>query len=219
MPEKNEKVSTRTTNKEHFKFWNQPPAIPIPEYPEFASHLIYPNEKRRHLTTNEELMKKNYKINPTQTTAVNLFENQFKINHGKMNLNTVYTNDYRKLNLKEFLKERGPIVTKSAVEIKGMKEYVKLPMETITQSMDDFKYDPSAFRSSVNSTNNSQVVDLFKSRLNANLKPLPTSYKTNYSVSHDDKTKESILENETNSIKCNFGESHLTHNRNIVKSF
>ena len=91
MPEKEAKLSSRTTNKDHFKNWNSEPAKVIPEYPEFAGYLMYPNEKRKFLTTNEELFFKNYGKHKAHSTAMNIFENTFKISQGKMNLDTVYT--------------------------------------------------------------------------------------------------------------------------------
>ena len=58
---------------------------------------MYPNESRSHMTTNKELFFKNFGKNfKAQSTAMNIFENQFKINQNRsMDLNTVYHNDFK----------------------------------------------------------------------------------------------------------------------------
>ena len=37
MPDKNIKLTSHTTNKDHFKLWDTNPSKIIPEYPEFTS--------------------------------------------------------------------------------------------------------------------------------------------------------------------------------------
>ena len=230
MPEKEAKLSSRTTNKDHFKNWNSEPAKVIPEYPEFAGYLMYPNDKRKFLTTNEELFYKNYGKFKANSTAMNIFENTFKISQGKMNLDTVYNNDYHKLDIKKLLRERGPIVTKEMVERKGQKIVNKIPMDTTTMSMVDYKYDPETFHSVTKVVKQPYSYDLFRSKLNrADLNPLDSetphivvdddnNFESNYQISFRDKTSQSAIENSRSKPVQSivFGESHLTHAKNIV---
>ena len=187
---------------------------------------MYPTNKRQHLTTNEEMFFKNYGKFAAQSSAFNIFENTFKIHKGKMDLRTVQKMDYPRINVRQVLKDRGPIVTKEMVEKRGQRILNKLPMDLNSSNRIDFAFDPVTFReaSKKNETN-----DLFKSKLNdgmnppeADYVPLSHNFDTNYSLSFRDKTNEAIEENKrTNSseITQNFGQSHLSHNRNIVSEF
>jgi hypothetical protein len=188
---------------------------------------MYPTSKRQHLTTNEEMFYKNYGKFAAQTSSLNIFENTFKIHKGKMDYTTVQKTDYPKLNLRQVLKDRGPIVTKEMVE-KRSKTIKRIPMDLTSQNMVDFTFDPSKFReaSKKNETN-----DLFKSKLNdgmnppeADYVPLTHNFDTNYNLSFRDKTNESREENRralSSDITQQpiFGDSHLKHNRNIVSLF
>lgn len=104
-----------------------------------------------------------------QSTAVNQFEQTFKLNQGKMNLNTVYHNDFKKQASNGY-KERP--VKREHMEARHQKVITeKLPMESLTQHKFDFKsYDPQIF-SSVSLNNFGTHCDLFKSRLNKSLNP------------------------------------------------
>jgi hypothetical protein len=224
LPEKEVKLSSNTTNKDHFKTWKSAPAQSIAEYPEFAGNLMYPNEKRQYLTTNEELYYKNYGKHKAKSSSLNIFENQFRINQGRnMDLSTVYTKDFHKLNAKPV-----PHVTKESYERKTSKVIQKIPMDTVTSSMIDYKYDPVSFRSTRSQQQNhlQPVNDLFKSKLAKGLKPLDEmemAYETQYNLSYRDKTYESNVENSkqtspTHSMNHNIvsDQHNLTHNRNIV---
>lgn len=83
-----------------------------------------------------------------------------------MNLNTVYTNDF-----KEGSNERVQHINREKAEFSHRKMLnQKLPMESLTQHKIDFKsYDPEVFTS--NSINQFAHIDLFKSKLNKSLNP------------------------------------------------
>jgi len=186
---------------------------------------MYPTNKRHHLTTNEEMFYKNYGKFAAQTSAMNIFENTFSIHKGKMDYTTVQKTDYPKLNVRQVLKDRGPIVTKEMVEKRGQRILKRIPMDLTSQNMVDFAYDQNKFReaSKKNETN-----DLFKSKLNDGMNPpeadyVPTThnYDTSANLSFREKINEPKEENRrSQSIDITqqpiFGDSHLKHNRNIV---
>lgn len=148
----------------------------------YQGRLIYPENKRRFRTTNEEMYLKNYGSHyMAQSTAVNQFEQTFKINQGKMNLNTVYHNDFKKA-INSY-KERP--VKREHVEARHQKVITeKLPMESVTQHKFDFKsYDPQTF-SSVSLNNFGAHCDLFKSRLNKSLNPRDEEHMTSSSTNN-----------------------------------
>lgn len=212
LTDKDVKLSTHTTNRDHFKSWNSSASQPSSEYPEFTSKLIYPNEKRRFQTTNDEMFYKNYGLFGAKSSAINVFENTFKINQGKMNLNTVYANDYKEANMKEILSDRGPLMTREMVERKNMKHSTgRIPMLTRTSKMDDFKYDPDTFRSVAKSNrdSSSHSMDLFKSKLNKNLNPFADDFAPAESSTNTDGQSE-------HSYRANTEPHNLTHNKNIV---
>ncbi|CAF0747227.1 unnamed protein product, partial [Brachionus calyciflorus] len=220
LPDKDVKFTSHTTNKDHFKSWQAPPAKAIPEYPEFTSRLLYPNQKRDLMTTNESLFYKNYGKHKAESTGLNIFENTFKISQGRMNLNTVYTNDFHKVNIKEFLKERGPTMTKELVESRNKSVISRIPMDTKTQNMVDFSYDPESFQNIAKKNKEPYPVDIFRSRLKTGLKPADSEfiYDTNYSISFAEKNELSNEENkrsDSNVYQPSFSESNMTHNRNI----
>ena len=218
LPEKEIKLATNTTSKDHFKNWKSAPAQPILEYPVFAGSLMYPSDKRRMLTTNTELFFKNYGIYRAPTSAINIFENQFKVNQGrKMDLNTIYHHDYKRINLK-LARENTEIIRpdrrhlakeKSSVELRA-----RIPMHTTTQSMADYKFDPDSYMNTA-----SQYQDMFKSNLNKGLKPLEdVTYDRNYKVSTLAAGAGAAIpaasgdsDTELNNSSSNlFGQSHLT---------
>ena len=185
---------------------------------------MYPTNKRQHLTTNEEMFYKNYGKFAAQSSAFNIFENTFKIHKGKMDLRTVQKVDYPKLNVRQVLKDRGPIVTKEMVEKRGQRMLSKIPMDLNTQNMVDFTFDPDKFREAAKKH---ETNDLFKSKLKdgmnppeADYVPLTHGFESSYNLSYRDKSHESIEENRraksTENPSNLFGESHLTHNKNIV---
>lgn len=157
---------------------------------------------------------------------MNIFENTFKISQGRMNLDTVYTKDYHKINIKEFLKQRGPIVTKEIVESKNKSLVGRIPMDVKTQNMIDFSYDAEAFQNTIKKSKEPYPVDIFRSRLKTGLKPPEnefdvSTFDSNYSISFSDKSEKSAEENKrprSNVYHPNFSESNMTHNRNIVSS-
>ena len=131
------------------------------------------------------------------------------------------------------MRERGPIVTKEMVERKGQKVVNKIPMDTTTMSMVDYKYDPETFRSAAKVVKQPYSYDLFRSKLNrADLNPLDgdaaiiitdndNNLESNYQISFRDKTSQSAIENSRTKPAQSivFGESHLTHAKNIVILF
>lgn len=213
VPDKDAKVSSNTTNKEHFRSWKHFTASePAHEHEEFAGGLIYPNEKRKFVTTNDELLFKNdYRNYQAKPNAFNVFENTFKLNQGKMNLDTVYSKEFDKKKLKNV--KRDPLVTKEQVEIKHSKYIKKIPMDTMTQTMVDFQFDPDTFRSASKLTDRTPANDLFRSKLHKNLYPHEFeddtnyvssimnmnepahSYDTNYSISYRDKFDAAVTAN------------------------
>lgn len=223
LPGENMKFSKNTTNKEHFKKWNSGAAKIIPEYPEFTSGLMYPNNKRHYLTTNEEMYYKNYGKFTAEASGFNIFENTFNIHNGKMDLRTVQKLDYPKLNVRQVLMDRGPIVTKEMVEKRGQRILNKLPMDLTSSNRADYAFDIDTFREA---SKKNETIDLFKSKLNdgmnppeADYVPLTHNFETNYVLSFRDKTNESVEENKRSSstelAAKKFGDSHLSHNRNI----
>ena len=174
------------------------------------------------MTTNDELLFKNdYKNYQSRPNAVNVFENTFKLNQGKMLLDTVYNKEFDKRKLKNV--KREPLVTKADMELRQQKVVSsKIPMSMETQTMADYKqFNPNAYRSP--STLSTTHQDLFKSKLNKNLYPpefdidecddnaLQTvsimnfqqqqqpphqnMYETNYACSFQDKSQASALIN------------------------
>lgn len=63
---------------------------------------MYPNNQRRHLTTNEQLFLKNEGNFKAKPSGANMFENSFKMDQNdykvdtKSNGNSVYGNDFIK---------------------------------------------------------------------------------------------------------------------------
>lgn len=104
-----------------------------------------------------------------QTSAVNQFEQTFKLNQGKMNLKTVYNNDFKEIDNNHGQRERP--IRREQMESRHRKfTNQKLPMESITQHKLDFKsYNPEILTSV--SLNSFSHTDLFKSRLNKSLNP------------------------------------------------
>lgn len=173
------------------------------------------------MTTNDELLFKNdYKNYQSRPNAVNVFENTFKLNQGKMTLDTVYNKEFDKRKLKNV--KRDPLVTKADMELRQQKVVSKIPMSMETQTMADFKFNPSAYRSPSQLSATHQ--DLFKSKLNKNLyppefdldecddnalqtvsimnfqhqpqqQPQQNMYETNYACSFQDKSQASALIN------------------------
>ena len=170
---------------------------------------MYPNDKRAFLTTNEELYLKNYGKFKSHSTAVNLFENTYKINrNSKMNLDTVYDKDYIKIDVEHFLKERGPIVTQQDVEMKGKTILSKkIPMLIETQSMIDYKFDPEMMKETIKTARDSFGSDLFKSKLTNTLKPTDD-------LNYYDTRK--MTPSESSNYQPTLGLSHYSHHKNIV---
>ena len=61
---------------------------------------MYPNNQRRHITTNEQLFPKNHGNFKAKPSGANMFENSFKMDQNnytvdtKSNGNSVYGNDF-----------------------------------------------------------------------------------------------------------------------------
>lgn len=184
--------------------------------------LLYPSQKRDLLTTNEALFYKNYGKHRADASSLNIFENTFKISQGKMNLDTVYTKDFHKINIKEFMKQRGPTMTKEIAESKNKSIISRIPMDVTTQNMIDFGYDPEEFKKIAKKNKEPYPTDAFKSRLKTGLKPEDSDsyvYDSNYSISFSDKSDRASQENNTLMSKTyqpSFADSNLTHNKNIV---
>ena len=138
-----------------------------------------------------------------------------------MNLDTVYTKDFHKINVKEFMKQRGPTMTKEFMESKNKSIIARIPMDVTTQNMLDFSYDPEAFKKIAKKNKEPYSIDAFKSRLKTGLKPEDSDnylYDSNYSISFSDKTDRANQENicTPRNYQPSFADSNLTHNRNIV---
>lgn len=155
---------------------------------------------------------------------MNIFENTFKISQGKMDLDTVYHNDYPKLNMKD----RGPIMTQEMVENKNKRVVSKIPMDARTQTMVDYSYDPETFRLVSKNNKEPYANNLFQSKLNKGLKPQDNSQTniivpdSSFDMNFRNSLSRSLDENHRSKstiILPNFGESHLTHNKNIVNFF
>ena len=133
--------------------------------------MIYPNQQRRHVTTNEELFHNNQGNFKSHSTAINIFDNSFKIdqnyyNKSNINTNTVYKNDF----LRDASKERDPVITRTKFEAAKMYKYgKKIPMDTTTQNMRDFlEFDSQLYKNILNSKS-SLHPDMFRSSIRGNL--------------------------------------------------
>lgn len=111
---------------------------------------------------------KNYGQFMAQSSAINLFDQTFKLNQGRMSLNTVYNNDY-----KELVSDRSQApVSREQAESRHRQMLLaqKYPMQSQTQHKSDYKlYDADSFKSA--SLMSFAHPDLFKSKLNKNLNP------------------------------------------------
>ena len=144
------------------------------------------NNKRHYLTTNEEMYYKNYGKFTAEASGFNIFENTFNIHKGKMDLRTVQKIDYPKLNVRQVLMDRGPIVTKEMVEKRGQRILNKLPMDLTSSNRADYAFDVDTFREA---SKKNETIDLFKSKLNdgmnppeADYVPLTHNFETNYAL-------------------------------------
>lgn len=187
--------------------------------------MLYPSHKRDLLTTNEALYYKNYGKHRAEASSLNIFENTFKISQGRMNLDTVYTKDFHKINFKEFMKQRGPTMTKEIVESRNKSIISRIPMDVKTQNMVDYSYDPETFKTIAKKNKEPYSIDAFKSRLKTGLKPEDSDdfmFDSNYTISFGDKSDRASEENRTTSSTTyhpSFSDSNLTHNKNIVDLF
>jgi hypothetical protein len=151
---------------------------------------------------------KNYGRYNAKPSAINIFDNTFKISQGKMNLKTIYSSDFKDLDVKTIVSQRGPLVTREMNEHRNArKEPARMPMSTRTSKMDDFQFNADSFSSSSRSIKDASQLhlDLFKSSLSNNLKPTEDA---NFELSPPP----------SGSIESmhKYNEPNLTHNKNIV---
>ncbi len=134
--------------------------------------LIYPNNNRRYLTTNEELFPSNEGLFKAESLGKNMFENSFKIDqndyhNSDLNSNSVYKSDF----LKSSSRIKDPVVTRTKFEASKTSKYgKKIPMETRTQNQQDYPaFDIDFYKNIVNSKAHNSNTNLFKSNIRNNL--------------------------------------------------
>lgn len=140
-----------------------------------------------------------------QSTAINQFDQTFKLNQGRMNLHTVYNKDFNDLSKTDGQRQHKPPVKREEMEGRHRKMLTeRFPMESITQHKLDFKsYDPEVLTSA--SLGNFNHVDLFKSGLRKNLNPR-----------RDEDNPMSPKTSSTDKFTCDSSNSTHRNNRNIV---
>lgn len=176
-------------------------------------NIIYPSMSRRMLTTNEEFFRKNYGNFKAESTAINLFAKTFNINQGKLDMRTIYREDYPKFETNSNERDIRNIHEKKNQKL--IKQ--RIPMQTKTQSMIDFSYDKKEFKKSLD-LNKKFYADLFR-------QSLPEDYyqrlKTKKSgrLSDISEERENDLEEELRSkSQFNFGVNSNKNNKIKVNS-